>query len=212
MPDGSELEIGPGDVFEIPPGHDAWVVGDAHWISVDWEAMRNYARDVEERRDRRLATILFTDIVGSTQLASSLGPETWRERIAVHNERAQRSVHRQDGRLVQTTGDGILAVFDGTERAVQAARGIREAVASPPLELQIRAGVETGDVEFVSGDVRGLAVNAAARITALAGPGEILVSGTVRELLAGSGIGFEDRGEHELKGLETPKRVFAVVS
>jgi class 3 adenylate cyclase len=209
MPDGTELELGPGDVFEIPPGHDAWVVGDEPWVSVDWEAMRSFGRAATERRERVLGTILITDIVDSTATASALGQGRWRELLGEHNERAQRTLDRYQGRLVKSTGDGLLALFDGTERAVRAAVAIREAVR--PLDLRIRAGIHTGEVELLPDDVHGFAVHVAARISALALADEVLVSGTVRELLDGSDLAFEDRGMHELKGVTGPRQIFALV-
>jgi class 3 adenylate cyclase len=208
MPDGTELEIGPGDVFEIPPGHDAWVVGDEPWVSVDFEAMRTYGRSAEERQERILGSILFTDIVGSTARASEVGPRRWRELVAQHNERAERVIDRHRGRLVTTTGDGVLAIFDSAERAVRAATAVRDAVAR--LGLEIRAGVHTGEVELHAGNVRGLAVHAAARVMALAGPGEVFVSGTTHDLLDGTDLSFVDRGRHELKGLTGARQVYAL--
>jgi len=172
MPDGTELEIGPGDVFEIPPGHDAWVLGDTPWVSVDWEAMRTYGRGTGQPGGRVLGSILITDIVDST------------------------------------AGDGVLALFDSTEGAIRAAVGIREAVQQ--LELQVRAGIHAGEVELLPDDVRGFAVHVAARIQDLAAPGEILVSGTSRDLLEGSDLTFEDRGSHELKGISGGRQVFAL--
>jgi len=209
MPDGTELEVGPGDVFEIPPGHDAWVVGDGPWVSVDFEAMRTYGRSLEQRGDRVLASLLFTDIVDSTARAESLGDRAWHELLAQHNQVAERVIDRMSGRLVKTTGDGLLAVFDGAERADRAALAIRGALAS--LDLRIRAGVHSGEIELVGDDVRGLAVHAAARVMALAQGDEILVSGTVRDLLDGSNLQFEDRGSHPLKGLSGARPIFAVV-
>jgi class 3 adenylate cyclase len=208
MPDGTELELGPGDVFEIPPGHDAWVLGDEPWVSIDWEAMRSFARGAEERRERVLGTILITDIVDSTAVASAVGPSRWRELLAQHNERAQRVLDRYQGRLIKTTGDGLLVLFDGTERAVEAAAGVRDEVER--LDIQIRAGLHIGEVELLPGDVRGLAVHVASRIMSLAAPGEVLVSGTVRELLDGSHLVFEDRGSHELKGVSGARQVFVL--
>ncbi len=208
MPDGTELELGPGDVFEIPPGHDAWVVGDVPWVSVDWEAMRSFGRGAEERRERVLATVLVTDIVDSTALASALGRSRWRELLAQHNELAQRVLDRHQGRLIKTTGDGLLALFDGTERAVQAAAGIADSLGR--LDLRIRAGLHTGEVELLLGDVRGLPVHIAARIMSLSAPGEVLVSSTVRDLLEGSDLVFEDRGSHQLKGVNGTRQLFAL--
>jgi class 3 adenylate cyclase len=210
MPDGTEMEIGPGDVFEIPPGHDAWVVGDGPWVSVDFWAMRTYARAEEDHGERILATILFTDIVDSTATAERLGDVRWREVLAIHNERISRELQRYRGRLIQTTGDGILALFDGAERAVHC--GADLATAASALGLPIRVGVHTGEVEPVGADVRGVAVHLAARVLGLAGPGEVLVSGTTRDLLSGSDLTFEDRGLHQLKGFEEPRRVYALAS
>jgi class 3 adenylate cyclase len=208
MADGTELEVGPGEVFEFPPGHDAWVVGDEPWISVDFLAMRTYGRPADERRERTLASILITDIVDSTARASELGPGAWRELLATHNESAERVIDRLGGRLVKTTGDGILALFSSAEGAVRAAVAIRDAVEA--FDLQIRCGIDTGEVELLSGDVRGLAVHAAARISALAATGEVLVSGTTRDLLEASGLRFEDRGRHALKGLAGERQVYAL--
>jgi class 3 adenylate cyclase len=210
MPDGTELEIGPGDVFEVPPGHDAWVEGDAPWVSVDFEAMRDYGKSAERRTERALGTILFTDIVDSTALAAQLGETQWRALVARHNERAERVVDRHRGRLIKTTGDGVLAVFDSAERAVRAAALIRATVRT--LELEIRAGLHTGEVELLAGDVRGIPVHTAARIMSVAAPGEILVSATVRDLIDGSGLEFEDRGLRELKGIPGPRQLFALTA
>ncbi|MBA3362075.1 MAG: hypothetical protein H0T94_11525 [Acidimicrobiia bacterium] len=208
MADGTELEIGPGDVFEIPPGHDAWVVGVEPWVSVDFAAMRNYGRTAEHRGERILASILFTDIVDSTATAQRLGDSGWLDVVAAHNERVQFVLNRHSGRLVKTTGDGILALFDGAERAVRAGAALHDAVAG--LQIQLRAGIHTGEVELVPGDVRGVAVHAAARVLAIAGPGETLVSGTTRDLLDVPGLEFDDRGSHVFKGLTGRRPVFAL--
>jgi class 3 adenylate cyclase len=206
MADGVELEVGPGDVFEFPPGHEAWVVGDEPWVSVDFEAMRNYARPATNGGRRMLATILMTDIVDSTARAVAAGPGRWRDLVGRHNELAERIVDRHDGHLIKTTGDGIIAMFDSAERAVQAARELREATGS--LDLQLRAGVQTGEVEPGATDVRGVAVHAAARIMGVAGADEILVSATVRDLLDGTDLDFDDAGQHELKGLPGRRQLF----
>ena len=184
MPDGAELEINPGDVFEIPPGHDAWVVGDEPWVSIDFEAMRTYGKSLDAPDERRLASILLTDIVDSTLRAAEMGAERWRHLVGDHNRKAENAVDRYRGRLVKTTGDGVLAQFDGSERAVRGAVAIREA--SRSLDLEIRAGVHSGEVQVTSDDVRGIAVHTAARIMSVAGPGEILVSATVMDLVDGS--------------------------
>src|SRR5438132_978955 len=181
MPDGTELEVGPGDVFEIPPGHDAWVLGDTPWVSVDFEAMRTYGRSDDVERERRVMTMLFTDLVGSTATAVKLGDVRWREVIAEHNQIAESIIDRQRGRMVDTTGDGVLAVFETAERAARAAIAIRGRLRS--LGLEVRAGIHSGEVEVRPDGVRGVAVHAAARVMSLAGAGEILVSTTTRDLL-----------------------------
>lgn len=210
MADGLELEIGPGDVFEIPPGHDAWVVGDEPWVSVDFEAMRAYARGAPDAGKRRLASIVITDIVDSTARAVALGPAHWRDLVSRHNEQAERIIRAHDGKLVKTTGDGVIALFDSAAQAVLAALQLIQEMSR--LQLQIRAGVQTGEVELVPGDIRGLAVHAAARIAALAGPGQVVVSATVRDFLDGSSLEFEDHGQHELKGLPGTRQLFRLVA
>ncbi|MBA2721274.1 MAG: hypothetical protein H0U52_18835 [Chloroflexi bacterium] len=210
MADGTELELAPGDVFEIPPGHDAWVVGDEPWVSVDFEAMRTFGKQQDGRDDRILASIVFTDIVDSTRRASDLGAARWRDLVGEHNHKAATAIDRHRGRLVKTTGDGVLAQFDDAERAVRAAAAIRDAAQG--LGLAIRAGVHTGEVQTIAGDLRGIAVHMAARIMAVAGSGEILVSATVMELLEGAGPMFEDAGMHELKGLDRARQLYRLAT
>ena len=206
MPDGTSMEIGPGDVFEIPPGHDAWVVGDEPWVSVDFEAMRTYAKKLDQEAERTLASIVITDIVDSTRIAAELGAARWRDVIGEHNRKASKVIDRHRGRLIKTTGDGVLAAFDGPERAVRAAVSIRGVAGV--LGLEVRAGIHSGEVQVTADDVRGIAVHTAARIMAAAGPGEILVSATVMDLVDGSGLEFEDAGLHELKGLTGKRQLF----
>ncbi len=209
MPDGTEMEIPPNHVYEIPPGHDAWVVGDEPWIALDWAGMRSFARPIAGRGERIVATLVFTDIVDSTAIAERIRDDAWRELLAQHNERVRSELDRFRGREVATTGDGFLATFDGAERAVLCAQGICSA--AHEIGLVVRAGVHTGEVEVVPGNLRGLAVHIAARILALAGPAEVVVSWTTRDLLAGTAFTFEDRGMHELKGLAGPRAVYAVI-
>jgi class 3 adenylate cyclase len=208
MADGLSLEIGADSAYEIPPGHDAWVVGDEPWVTVDFAGMRAYARSAVASGDRTLGSILFTDIVDSTATAERLGEAGWRTLLRDHNDRVQFELDRYGGRLVKATGDGVLAMFDGAERAVRCAAAASAAAAK--LGIAIRAGVHTGEVERVPGDVRGLAVHAAARIMSLAGPHEVLVSGTTYDLVAGSGLEFDDRGKVELKGLTGPRAIYAL--
>ena len=158
--------------------------------------------------DRVLATVLFTDIVGSTERASELGDREWGRLLERHRDVVRHVLERFRGTEIGTTGDGFLVTFDGPARAVRAALAAREAV--QPLGLEIRAGVHTGEVELSGGDVTGIAVHTGARVAALADPSEVLVSSTVKDLVAGSGIEFEERGEHELKGVPGRWRLYAV--
>ncbi len=210
MKDGTTAEIGPNEAFEIPAGHHAWVVGDEPWVAIDFRGARSYARPVATTGDRVLETILFTDIVDSTGTLQRIGDAAWRELLADHNDRMRFELDRFRGRDVGTTGDGFLALFDGAARAVQCADAMTRSVQE--IGLAIRAGVHTGEVEHVPGNVRGVAVHTAARIMALAGPGEVLVSGTTHELAAGSGLNFESRGRHELKGIDGDRELFALIS
>jgi class 3 adenylate cyclase len=157
---------------------------------------------------RVLATVLFTDIVGSTERAAELGDRRWRELLQVHDDLAGRLVDRWGGRLVKTTGDGVLATFDGPGRAVGCATSLREELRD--IDMEIRAGLHSGEVELRDGDVGGIAVHIAARVLAAAGPGEVLVSRTVRDLVTGSDTVLEDRGAHRLKGVEGTWQLFAV--
>jgi class 3 adenylate cyclase len=158
---------------------------------------------------RVLATVLFTDIVGSTATASDLGDARWRRLLEEHNHVVRRQLDRFGGRQVKTVGDGILATFDGPARAVRCAAAIRDGVKE--LGLEVRAGLHTGEIELDGEDIAGLAVHIGARVSALASGGEILVSSTVKDLVAGSGLTFEDRGSHQLKGVPGDWRVFKVV-
>ena len=160
--------------------------------------------------NRVLATLMFTDIVDSTKRAAELGDRRWRELLDQHNDVVRREITRFRGREIKTLGDGFLATFDGPARAVRCALAIAEGM--PPLGLAIRAGVHTGEVEFKGDDVGGIAVHIAARVAAVAAAGQILVSRTVRDLVAGSGLSFRDCGAHALKGVPEELRLFAVAT
>jgi class 3 adenylate cyclase len=162
------------------------------------------ARDPE----RALATVLFTDIVGSTETAARLGDRAWRDLIERHDAIVRRQLNVHRGREVKTMGDGFLATFDGPARAIRCAAAIRQSLS--PLNVHVRAGIHTGEVELIGEDVAGMAVNIGARIGALAGPGEVCVSSTVKELVVGSGLDFVERGVHTLKGAPGEWRLFAV--
>ena len=160
--------------------------------------------------DRVLLTVLFTDIVGSTEHVAKLGDRQWRELLNRYDRSVQIQLERFRGRLINTTGDGTVATFDGPARAIECAQAVAEAVKD--IGLDLRAGLHTGEVELRGEDVAGVAVHIAARVSALAVAGEVLVSRTVTDLVAGSGIGFEDRGDHQLKGVPGTWRLFSVKS
>ncbi len=158
--------------------------------------------------DRILTTVLFTDIVGSTTRAASLGDPRWRSLLDAHDRAVREQLRRFRGNEINTTGDGFVASFDGPARAIRCARDITEATAK--LGIELRVGLHTGECEVRGKDLGGLAVHIAARVGALARPGEVVVSGTVKDLVVGSGIEFGERGEHELKGVPGSWKLFAV--
>jgi class 3 adenylate cyclase len=209
MDDGTVHEVGPGDVVDVPPGHDGWVIGDEPVVAYDIAGRRGWGRPPSPG-ERMLTTLLFTDIVDSTPLAQRLGDARWKELLGSYYKTTRLTLDRFRGHQIATTGDGVLANFDSPARAIRCAQGLIQAIGG--LELQIRAGVHTGEVEVSAGNVRGLTVHIAARVMALAEPGEILVSATSRQLASGSDLGFDDRGEYSLKGVAEPWRLFSVVS
>jgi class 3 adenylate cyclase len=198
----------PGAVRVELPGRDTLpFLGDSDAVIGELEEFLTGDRTVPEA-DRVLATILFTDIVGSTKRAAALGDGPWRELLAEHDRLVRTALARHRGREVKTVGDGFLATFDGPARAARAAQAIVAEVAT--LGLEVRAGVHTGEVETIGDDVGGLAVHIAARVRGAAGAGEVLASSTVRELVAGSGLRFDDRGRRELRGVPGVWRLWAV--
>ena len=199
----------PGACFVEFPGADhSWWTQGRDGIVDEIEELVTGVRPAP-RSSRVLATVLFTDIVGSTERLGEVGDEGWAELLARHHAAVRRELERFRGREVDNAGDGFLATFDGPARAIRSAKAITESVRQ--LGLEIRAGLHTGEVELAGDAVRGIAVHTGARVSALAGAGEVLVSNTVRDLVAGSGIEFEDRGEHVLKGIPESKRLYAVV-
>jgi class 3 adenylate cyclase len=188
--------------------------GDTHAPFVDGEDMmaeiREFLTGVREpaEPERVLATVLFTDIVGSTERARELGDRGWRDLLERHHEAVRAELARFRGREIDTAGDGFFATFDGPARAIRSAKAITESVRR--LGLEIRAGLHTGEVELARDDIRGIAVHTGARVAAQADPGEVLVSQTVKDLVAGSGIEFADRGAYELKGVPGEWRLYAV--
>jgi len=191
--------------LELPGDENLPWAGDQARLVSEIQEFLTGVRPTDEP-DRVLATVLFTDIVDSTKHASAAGDQRWRSLLAAHDHAVRAEMVRYRGREIQTTGDGFLAVFDGPARAIRCALAIRDAVRA--LGLEIRVGLHTGEVELTDADVRGIAVHIGARIAALAEPGEILVSSTVKDLVIGSGIPFEDRGLHDLKGISDQWRVF----
>jgi class 3 adenylate cyclase len=194
-------------LVEVPGEDHLWWYGDQDAIVDEIEEFLTGERSTPPV-DRVLATVMFTDIVGSTERAAELGDGRWRELLERHEAIVRRQLERHRGREVKTTGDGFLATFDGPARAIGCARAIVDAV--QPLGIEIRAGLHTGELEMMNGDVGGIAVHTGARVSARAEAGEILVSSTVKDLVAGSGIEFRDRGSHELKGVPGEWRLYAV--
>jgi len=197
----------PGASFVQLPYRDHIIGAHPHEIADEVELFLTGRRGAVPA-ERVLATVLFTDIVDSTKRAAEIGDGRWRELLDRHNAIVRAEIERHRGREVKTTGDGFLATFDGPARAVRAGQAIRDAVR--PLGIEVRAGVHTGEVELLGDDIGGIAVHIASRVAATAGPSEILASSTVRDLTVGSGLAFEDRGRHALKGVPGDWQLLAV--
>ena len=201
----------PGAKYVELPGRNMW-----HFVEPDWrssfqeiaEFLTGHQADLAD--DRVLATVLFTDIVDSTRRAAEMGDRDWHALLDAHDAVVRSQLARFRGREVNTSGDGFLAMFDGPQRAIRCAMAIRDAVQS--LGIEVRAGLHTGECEIRGDDIGGIGVHIGARVSALAGPNEVLVSSTLRDLVIGSGIEFEERGAHELKGVPGEWRLFAVAS
>jgi class 3 adenylate cyclase len=198
----------PGARYVELPGADHlwWVQGDD--ILDEVESFLTGAPAAAPVSDRVLATVMFTDIVDSTTRAAEVGDRRWRDLVEEHDRLVRSRLARYHGREVKTLGDGFLATFDGPGRAIRCAADVRDAVRS--LGLEVRAGLHTGECEVAGDDIRGIAVNIGARVGAKAAAGEVLVSQTVKDLVAGSGFAFEERGEHELKGVPGNWRLYSV--
>ncbi len=208
MDDGEEMEFAPGDVMDVPAGHDAWVVGDEPVVLLD--VFGNAAElGVPTGHERIVTTLLMSDIVDSTAQLSRMGDAAWRQRLAEHNRIIRTEFDRYRAREINTTGDGFLATFASAAGAVRCAAAMRNATRR--IGLDIRIGVHTGEVELLPSDIGGVAVHATARIMALGGASEVIVSSVTRGLVEGSGLRFEDRGHHAVKGLEQPMEVYALV-
>jgi class 3 adenylate cyclase len=189
------------------PDHLPWI-GDSETLIQEIEKFLGLERPPAEI-DRVLTTVLFTDVVGSTETAAEIGDRGWKELLEAHNSAVRRELGRFRGREVDTAGDGFLATFDGPARAVLCAKAVFHSVRE--LGLEIRAGVHTGECELIGGKVGGISVHIGARVASFAGPGEIFVSSTVKDLVVGSGLVFEDTGEHELKGVPDRWRLYRVI-
>jgi class 3 adenylate cyclase len=207
---GEELEIRGGSAYEIPPHHDAWVIGDEPFVTVEWTSARVVGIPADDPGDRVVATVVFTDIVDSTATLERIGDAAWRDRLLDHNAHLRAVIDTFRGREVTTTGDGFLAVFDGASRAVRC--GAALVAAARRADVEIRVGIHTGEVELIAGNVRGVAVHVAARVLALAGPGEVVVSATTYALSDGSGLEFGDAGSHVLKGLSGERQLYRLVA
>jgi len=206
--DGTVNEFAIGDLFDVPPGHVGWTVGDEDAVSLEWAGLRRWV--VGARTSRVLASLLFTDIVDSTKVASRLGDADWHDLLSVHYHQAHEAIERYGGRQVATTGDGVLATFDAAAAAVRCA--IQARVAAQAQGLDLRLGVHVGEIDLAGNDIRGVTVHEAARVMSAAGPGEILVSEQVQLLCRGSDFTFEDAGEHVLKGVPERWHLFRVVT
>jgi len=191
---------------ELEGSQNLICVGDSESVVQEVQEFFTGSRPPREP-DRVLATVLFTDIVGSTERAASLGDRAWRELLQNHHVIVREQLQRFRGREIDTAGDGFLSTFDGPARAVRCAQAIITAVSG--IGLEVRAGLHTGEIEMMGQDVGGIAVHIGARVAALAGASEVLVSSTVKDLVVGSGLSFEDRGSHQLKGIPDPWRLFA---
>jgi class 3 adenylate cyclase len=208
MDDGEEMEFQPGDVMDIPPGHDSWVVGDEPAELIDFAGNIDLL-GLPREHERMVTTLLMTDIVDSTRAAGRLGDAAWKQVLADHNRLVRAQLLRFGGSEVNTTGDGFLATFRSAVAGLRCAAAILNALRDTGIEVRI--GVHTGEVEPIGDDIGGVAVHAAARIMALAGPSEVFASAITVGLAEGSGLAFEGKGAREIKGLERPIEVFRLV-
>jgi len=207
LDDGTEYELGPGDLYDVRPGHDGWTIGDEDCVLLEWSGQRQWTGSGDHRV---LATLLFTDIVDSTVTAARLGDAAWHDLLSLHFHACRDAIAGFGGRQVTTTGDGVVAVFDATASAVRCAVELQSVAARQ--SLAIRTGVHAGEIELSGEDIRGVTVHEAARIMAEAGSGELLVSETVALLCRGGDISFENAGEHALKGVPGRWQLYRVVS
>ena len=207
LDDGIEYEAGPLDLMDIPPGHDAWVVGDVPAEMIAWGGGKTWLAPLSTLGERILATLLLTDIVDSTGTARKVGDRSWSDLLGEHQFRTRDIVAEYRGRVIDFAGDGVLAMFDGAARAIRCAVALHHA--AEDLGLTIRSAVHTGEVETAEQSIHGVVIHEASRILALANPDEILISATTASLARDIGVALEDRGEHELRGLPGLHRLYA---
>jgi len=208
MDDGEEVTFEPGDVMDVPPGHDAWVVGDEPAVLIDFAGNIDLL-GLPREHERMVTTLLMTDIVDSTRAAGRLGDAAWKQVLSDHNRLVRAQLLRFGGSEINTTGDGFLATFRSAVAGLRCASAILDAVRDTGIE--VRVGVHTGEVEPFGDDIGGVAVHAAARIMALAGPSEAFASAMTVGLAEGSGLAFEGKGAQAVKGLEKPIEVYRLV-
>lgn len=209
LDDGVEFEVGALELMDLPAGHDAWVVGDEPFETIGWGGVKTWLGPVTTLGERVLATLLLADIVDSTGTAGRLGAMAWGDLLEAFQFRTRELVAQYRGRVVDFAGDGVLAMFDGAARAIRCASALHAMTAD--LGLMIRSAVNAGEVEIAGESIRGIAIHEASRMLALAGPGETLASETISVLARDAGVAFEDRGEHQLRGIAGTRRLFAVV-
>jgi class 3 adenylate cyclase len=208
MKDGSTIDVGADDVFDIPPGHDGVSTGPLPFLAINWAGARTWMS--ERAGERVVLTLLITDVVDSTARALKIGDQEWRELLAMHYRSVRNVLDRYRGREIKTAGDGVIAAFDSAGRAVLSAIAIRDRARSD--EVPVRLGVHSGEVELVGDDIAGVTVHEAARIAAAAGRDEILLSEATRLLATGAPFAVEPRGPFELKGLPGERTLYAVTS
>ncbi len=203
--EGGERSLGPGDAFDVLPGHDSWVLGDEPCVTIEFQSAQDWGKPPESG-ERVLVTLMVTDIVGSTAAAARIGDVAWKALLARHYESVRRDLDTYRGIEVDTSGDSFLAMFDSAARAVRCAAAIRNAAQEEGIE--VRVGVHSGEVDRHGEQLRGIAVHIAARIAALAQPGEILLSVSTTSVLEGSTLSFVDAGKYQLKGLAERRQLF----
>jgi class 3 adenylate cyclase len=208
--EGEELVVGPNQVFDLPPGHVTWVEGDNELVMVDWAGGAGFDPHFGEEA-RAMATILFTDIVDSTTRGSAAGDEAWKRTLSMHDDVVRNVLPEFGGREIETAGDSFLVRFDNVVSAIRCGLALVRALAA--IEIPIRVGIHSGEVVMSPDNIRGLAVHAAARIVDQAQGGQVLVSGTTRDLAEGAtGLEFESLGRFSLKGLTREHELFTVSS